>query len=485
MKAKRKRKTDHMLEFASVVEWMESLRPSGVSHDIRICTSTRDVYLFNLTAFNAWLSGREFNMRVLAAKDDKIIHKNVKKSFANVEILLHFGEDGNGSAKEIRKIIIKYLNDPMHDGKAQSTKIGMCAAIKSYFDTHDVMTGVKYTGRERRTSVITDAPEMSLPDFYKMITISKIDHLVRAVMLVKLQAGLDRSTLADRFNFYAYKQISEFCGTTNHREWSLDKCPIPLKLMRVKTDYAYITFIDRDALSALKDYLAWREDARGPHDPDGPIFLTNKNKPVSIAWISDVFARIAKYARTQKRLGLRTLKITSHEVRDLLKTTMLACGCKPYAADYFLGHKPKDSYEKPDLYPENLRKEYAKASKVLNMFSHVEGQMDNIAASEKRRANKKRLIETITNQREKIRELNRENRELNRENRELDMKNNTLQTNLKALQKETSSIGERAGNMEDMIKEIAGQAVGKAVSEAFDKRNGDNQPAGDSGQQAI
>ncbi len=406
MRRKKKHKvTDHMLEFASVVEWLEQLRPSGISHDIRICTSTRVVYLSNLTAFNAWLPGREFLIRVSAAKDNKIDHENVKKSFADVETLLYFGMDENGNAREVRRIINKYLADAMHEGKARATRMGMCAAIKSYFDTHDVMTYVRYDGRERKTEVSADSPELTLPEFYKMITVSKIDHLTRAVMLVKLQAGLDRSTLADRFNFYAYKQIAKFCGTINHREWSLDKCPIPIKLMRVKTDRTFTTFIDRDALEAIKNYLAWREETRGPHDPDGPMFFTSRNAPVSIAWTSNAFSKLAKYARTQKRLGLRTFKITSHMVRHLLKTTMLTCGCAPYAADHFLGHKPKDPYENHDLYPENLRKQYAKASHRLNVLSKA---VSNIEDPEPADAAEKRLKAKEA----EVKRLKKENNEL-------------------------------------------------------------------------
>ena len=140
--------------------------------------------------------------------------------------------------------------------------------------------------------------------------------------------------------------------------------------MRVKTDKTYTTFIDRDALSAIKDYLAWREDTGGPpHDPDGPIFFTTRNKPVSIDWVSQKFGKMAEYALTHKRLGSHKSSINSHMVRHLLKTTMLACGCAAYAADHFLGHTPKDPYEIHDMYPENLRKQYAKASHRLNILS--------------------------------------------------------------------------------------------------------------------
>ena len=60
----------------------------------------------------------------------------------------------------------------------------------------------------------------------------------------------------------------------------------------------------------------------------------------------------------------------SHELRDLLKSTLIDSGCRIDVADHVIGHKPKDSYEKQaKLYPETLRKEYSKASKRLNIFT--------------------------------------------------------------------------------------------------------------------
>ena len=70
-------------------------------------------------------------------------------------------------------------------------------------------------------------------------------------------------------------------------------------------------------------------------------------------------------------------KIRAHEVRDLLKSTLIASKCAQYAADHVLGHAPRDSYEKQaTLYPEELRAEYAKASSRLNIFSKVESTLN-------------------------------------------------------------------------------------------------------------
>ncbi len=54
--------------------------------------------------------------------------------------------------------------------------------------------------------------------------------------------------------------------------------------------------------------------------------------------------------------------IGSHEVRDLLKSTLIDSGRKEYPADHAIGHMPKDIYEKQTkLCPETLRKEPSEA----------------------------------------------------------------------------------------------------------------------------
>ena len=73
------------------------------------------------------------------------------------------------------------------------------------------------------------------------------------------------------------------------------------------------------------------------------------------------------------------LGIHSHSVRHLLKGTLLVAGCAPYAADHILGHSPRDGYGRQAvLYPEAVRREYAKASALLNVFTRVELHLDHL-----------------------------------------------------------------------------------------------------------
>ena len=64
---------------------------------------------------------------------------------------------------------------------------------------------------------VREPPEMSLFDFYKMMTAGNMGVMLKAMMMIKFQAGLDASTLADRFNFEAYGQIVKHFGIEDYR----------------------------------------------------------------------------------------------------------------------------------------------------------------------------------------------------------------------------------------------------------------------------
>ena len=479
-------------DLPTVKRWLGELKESKVTHDVGHYIGTRGSYRLSLIKFNDWLIGREFDMRVQTVRKGKIVRENAQKSFAHVEELLHFGMDG--SVMDVRQIVSQFLHDPCNANFSQNTMGVTASAVKSYFSEHDVEFVIKFNKLGKAVTEVTEKPEMTMLEFYKMLTFGKPTPMMRAMLLVKLHAALDTATLADRFNYHAYGQIAKFCGTKNHREWDLDKCPIPIQLVRVKTSYQHTTFIDRDALEAVKDYLAWREKKHGPHDPDGPMFFNGVNESINTDNIKSAFTKLTEEARVQKKLAPRVFKITPHEMRDLMKSTLLMCGCAPWAADHVLGHTPKDSYDKPaEIYAEELRNEYSKVSKVLNMFSYVENQLKNIENSdairekEKKRAKQienmqkwnKEAMEARSRQAKSIQERMKENMDLRKENEDLRLESKKLNLEILELRQKLLSVNGQAENMEGMIK----KAIGQAMSEALEKRNGDNQPARNLGRQ--
>ena len=357
-----------VMDHESVRFWLTQLNPSRMKN-FNLEKGTKRTYADSLEAFNRWLSGKRFPAGNGAQRSG-----GEHRTFQNVEDLLGVCYDPEHGTRTAKRVVREYLADLATSDHTLSTTMVRCAAVKSYFATHDVPVNVRVDRRRHVVHDVRDSPEMSLFDFYKMMTMGSMDMVMKAVMMIKFQAGLDSSTFADRFNFEAYPQIVRHFGIEDYEAWDFGRCPVPVRLVRVKTSMEYTTFIDRDAVSHLRDYLRWREFREGQkYDSSEPLFVTRRGVPVGPNWISRRFSKAAIDAGIQKRTSRRVYKIHSHEVRDLLKSTLLVSGCAQYAADHVLGHAPRDSYEKQaTLYPEKLRSEYAKASGRLNIFSSIE-----------------------------------------------------------------------------------------------------------------
>ena len=107
-------------------------------------------------------------------------------------------------------------------------------AIKSYFGVHDIMLNLPKI-RKKRSEDIREDPPMALENFYKMLQNGKPGLMMRAVLLVKFQSGMDAATLTDRFNYDEYRQLVKWFGTEMHAAWNLGLCPVQITLVRVKT----------------------------------------------------------------------------------------------------------------------------------------------------------------------------------------------------------------------------------------------------------
>ncbi|MCE2498741.1 MAG: tyrosine-type recombinase/integrase [Nitrosopumilaceae archaeon] len=356
-----------VMDLESVRFWLAQLNPPQMKR-FSLEKGTRCTYANALESFNRWLQGKKFSAMRGTGK------RSARVEFTDVEELLRFCEDPEQGSLMVRRVARQYLTDLAISKHSLSTAVVRCAAVKSYFAVHDIQTDPRVDKRRHTVHDVRDSPGMGLFDLYKMMTVGCMDVMFRAIIMIKFQAGLDASTFADRFNFEAYPQIVRHLGIEDYEAWDLGRCPVPVRLVRVKTGTEYTTFLDRDAVSHLQDYLRWKESKEGrKHDPSEPLFVTRRGSPVGPNWISIKFSKAATNAGIQKRTSHRVYKIHSHEVRDLLKSTLLVSGCAQYAADHVLGHAPRDSYEKQStLYPEKLREEYAKASKRLNIFTSIE-----------------------------------------------------------------------------------------------------------------
>ena len=130
------------------------------------------------------------------------------------------------------------------------------------------------------------------------------------------------------------------------------------------------------------------------------LFLDTSGNPISINWIGRRFGKLRRRSGVDKAYP-------SHEMRDLLKSTLIDSGCRPDVADHVIGHAPKDSYEKQTLlYPDNVRAEFAKASNRINVLGLAK------PSSGKRRGGKQHDEECVQVKASLIDDLVRTNRQL-------------------------------------------------------------------------
>ncbi len=387
--------------------------------------STRKMYLYKLWNFNNWLLGQTFEFsRMLMTDSDTFKKQSEKIKLEGLEHLLRLLKESYNSDSDFIKIIKRYLLDPVHSHKRASGMTIIHSAIRSYFETNDCPLSFKFNPKTRykTTDDEDEKPSLTLDDFFKILTVGKPSITQKAMYLCKFHRGLDSSTLADRFNFQAWPQLVKWFGTENHKSWDLEKIPVPIKLTRIKTSFAHIGFLDRDAVVALQDYLEYRHKRTGSEmRNDLPLFLNKNKEAITTRWVREGFSKLAAKAGIQHRLTGYTAKYSkdTHEMRDLLKSTLISCGTRYDVADHVIGHKPKDSYEKQAiLYPENLRLEFMKGSRKLNVFSNIshymKGDEHNEALLKKIDHLKQELEENKSNIRQERKEKEKKLLELER-----------------------------------------------------------------------
>lgn len=363
-------------QLQTVSYWQSQLRGNKQKNNLNTVNSTKHQYLYHLWNFNKWLSNNTFSMNLMfSVGENRFEQKTETRQFKNIEELFELGEQPFAVQKNTIRIIKQYLLDGIHKHKKASYLDIIKYSIASYFTKNEQHMIIPFDSKVTNNFDVECDQSMSLSELMEFLTTGRPSITEKALFLCKFHRGLDVSTLVDRFNYEAWEQIVKWFGSEDHNSWDLEKCPVPISLTRIKTDYKHVGFLERDSIDMLQKYLEYRKSKTGVNMQNGlPLFLNKFKKPINTMWVIHRFSVLAKRSGIQKytkdQYGKKFFKVDSHELRDLLKSTLIDSGCRIDVAGHVIGHKPKDSYEKQStLYPETLRKEYAKASKRLNIFT--------------------------------------------------------------------------------------------------------------------
>ena len=273
---------ERILKLNSVQFWCTQFEEPGYKHTAPQ-HNTRTSYLGSLSKFDNWLRGRAFPSYDDAAPDGTI-------SFENVEMLMKHCEKPANGPRIAQRVMREYAAALQAGGASAGVQVAARSAIKSYFTVHDIALALSKS-KKKRAEHAPDNAQMSLEDFYKMLQNGRPSIMMRTIMLIKLQSGMDSATFTDRFNYEGYGQIVKYFNTDNCGSWNLSMCPVPIKTVRVKTGIPYTTFIDHDAVVQLQEYLAWKEAKHGRHDENKPLFVTKRDRPIYSSWLSTNFSK--------------------------------------------------------------------------------------------------------------------------------------------------------------------------------------------------
>jgi len=266
---KRDQEFEDFSNLETVQFWMKRMKDPKQKHPEAISkkgeSGTQYQYRRLLFHFNKWLPGKKINVthwkNVGVDKEGDPISKKISE-IVTIKDVVHllelYKESKQESETEFQRLFFNYLTDPVHKGKmAGSIHTDKCS-IESYFTKNYMPLTIDFdeTGKYKENNGSKDQrTKLTLNDIFNMLTIGRPKIIEKAIVMCKFHRGLDNSSFSDSFNYDAWEQIVDYFGTEAYENWDLALCPVPIELVRMKTQFNHLGFLDRDAIEALQKWL--------------------------------------------------------------------------------------------------------------------------------------------------------------------------------------------------------------------------------------
>ena len=359
-------------KIGSVAYWrnqLSSANTKNIKNESQL-GGTRNTYTYGLLAFHNWLAGRQFQYTTaIHTGKDTMQQCRINTSLNGINHFLELSKKYSTSDKTDFALLIKEYLAEFASDKSQSTVKNSMYSIRSFFRENQSEIPFLFVHRIKRNSKNHIKKCLSLDQLRDILSDNDIQPIEKAVFLCKFHRGLDGSTFADRFNFEIWENLLRHFGSDKPESWDLNDTPVPIPLVRVKTGFVHTGFLDVDAVISIIQYLKTRQDSP---KIDHALFVDTRKKPITVNWISRRFHKLVTRYHSKHNAPEYpdANRCTPHELRDLLKSTMIDSGCRTDIADHVIGHTPKDSYEKQTiLYPESVMQEFTKVSERVNIFT--------------------------------------------------------------------------------------------------------------------
>lgn len=317
-------------------------------------------------------------------------------------------EQESGKVKKRRRKVNERLGDfadhLVKEGKSVYTVRGYIESIKAIYNYCDIDTekiGVPSPNKNKAYEELITIDEIKLA--VQSATIRD-----RAIILTHMSSGMGLSEVKGLTYGNFIKAVEEY---TNKRGYIKPEDLISMldgiediiprwKMVRVKTDYPFITFTSPEATRETLRYLEYRQSRAFPITNEDDILFcsTNPGKKGANGVGQEISkkAYVAIFQRLNDKLGFGKKentfrRFTSHELRRFFGTQCIRAGLDKMSTDWMMGHAIDEqdaAYFK--IREDDLRKRYLKALPYLTLDDVKRVQIDDPEVKELR----KQLVES-------------------------------------------------------------------------------------------
>ena len=303
--------------------------------------STRKVYINNFTKFLQWLN--KTPDEILKERQENLRSTNPKVQ------------------RKIESYLIKFIADQKSKGYSPATLQIIFASVRSFFEIHYVPLRMRRGDYPKGESIgVRRANKKAILKVLESKR-NRNKHSMKTIVLFLKDSGL-RASDACLMNYGDIQMPLERGDEI-----------IPITKITQKSKIVAKTFIGKEAIDAIKEYL----DERRKGNRHLPPETITANSPLFRTWIGAEVKRIPRETLSsnvrQAFLRIGEANISAHSLRKFLQTNLEVAGVNVNWIDQILGHRlinSRDAYSKPT--DEQLREAYTKAYPHIKVYPEIQ-----------------------------------------------------------------------------------------------------------------
>jgi site-specific recombinase XerD len=231
-------------------------------------------------------------------------------------------------------------------------------AVRSFYATYDVTVRMRGRHKLPRPRVTNKRMKVAAEQVKILVDHARTPR-DRAIILTLFQGGMDVSTLCD----LQYRDVTEGLKSEEH--------PLKLELFRKKSGTEYYTFLGKDAVEAIKAYLADVNVRGRQFQHDTPLFLKERGKKgLTTNLVQNMMRSVALKSGLidEQNNGKAFNPLGPHALRESFGSIMINSGVPDTIVDFWLGHSIGEMAEAyKGVQYESLKQIYLEREKLLSI----------------------------------------------------------------------------------------------------------------------